>query len=476
MTRLLRIVAPKRHLYRGVGATGARSTSRDAFFVARPCPRVRDGRQATAPHAAARRNLASNRVVRSTMGRVRELVAGVSRSHCVAARQMPMRPAPHGRWRPWSRSRARVRRRRGRLSRRPPGLGRRCHSLLRRPRRAWGPTVKPGPRDATAASANSGSSKSGFLEVQAPAPLGGWCAGEERLPYLTAPASGMTTLSRASCCTCAGCGVCACADASFRPRESPSPARIVNVQMIFPAGTECNEGPALGGTPPPPTGLSACAAATRRSRNRVEKPGYGKRIFRLESNKAPRDSLIDRGAEWIGRVLDPEGKPLEVCHVELRTARYTGVSLESGCTPRGFMFHDIPPGDLLLKVRARAQTASSLAPSRVLRSTVHFAPNERRAEDIRWPTGLDVAGQVVDAAGRPIAAAWLRVFSRTSTVDLAEAPSSFAPTTMRTFALHHLEARQMTPSSWSRRGYSEARVVVEAGSREVQADRSAPVR
>ncbi len=317
---------------------------------------------------------------------------------------------------------------------------------------------------------------SGFLEVQAPAPLGGWCAAEERLPYLTAPASPdedpvtrvvlhMRWLRRVRL---RGRVVSAA--------QKPVAGARVDVQMIFPDGTECNEGPELGGTitagdgtfrlPPLPRGAVEI---------RVEKPGYGARIFKLESNKAPPDLVIDRGAEWIGRVLDPEGKPLEVCHVELHTARYTGVSLESGCTPRGFVFHDVPPGDLLLKVRASAQAPSSLAPSRVLRSKVHFAANERRAEDIRWPTGLDLAGQVVDAAGRPIAAASLRVFSEDPDKSSAEGAIELHAESDGTFALHHLE-----PGKWviigGRTSISQARVVVEAGSRDVRLVDDAPPR
>src|SRR5262249_16213066 len=148
--------------------------------------------------------------------------------------------------------------------------------------------------------------------------------------------------------------------------------------------------------------------------------GYATRDFKLESSEAPRDLMIDRGAEWTGRVLDPEGNPLESCHVELRTGRLTGILQESGCSPRGFTFHDIPPGDLLLQVRARAKAPSSRAPSRILRTKVHFAPNEHRAEDIRWPPGLDLAGQVVDVVGQPIAAARLRVFSADTDKSSAE--------------------------------------------------------
>jgi hypothetical protein len=233
----------------------------------------------------------------------------------------------------------------------------------------------------------------GFLEVQAPAPLGGWCAADERLPYLTAPASRdgdpvtrvVLHMRRLRRVRLRGRVVSAAGE--------PVAGASVDVQMIFPAGTECNEGPELGGTTTAADGTFRLPPLPRGGVEvGVQKPGYGKRIFRIESNDAPRDLVIDRGAEWIGRVLDPEGKPLDACHVELRTERYTGVSLESGCTPRGFVFHDIPAGDLLLKVRAYAQAPASLAPSRVLRSTVHFTPGEHRAEDIRWPTGLDLAG------------------------------------------------------------------------------------
>jgi len=315
---------------------------------------------------------------------------------------------------------------------------------------------------------------SGYLEVQAPAPLGGWCAADERLPYLTGPMPRdgdpvtrvvlhMRWLRRVRL---RGRVVSAAGE--------PVAGAIVAAQMIFPDGTECNEGPELGGTATAADGTFRLPPLPRGGVEVViEKPGYGKRIVRLESKAAPRDLVIDRGAEWIGRVLDPEGKPLEACHVELRTERYTGVSLESGCSQRGFTFHDIPPGDLLLKVRASAQAPSSLAPSRVLRSTIHFARNEHRAEDIRWPTGLDLAGQVVDADGRPIAAAWLRVFSEDIDKSSAEGAIELRANNDGTFALHHLE-----PGKWvvigGRTSISEARVVVEAGRRDVRLVDSAP--
>ena len=145
--------------------------------------------------------------------------------------------------------------------------------------------------------------ESGFLEVQAPAALGGWCAADERLPYLTASARSdddpvtrvvlhMRWLRRVRL---RGRVVSAA--------REPVAGASVDVQMIFPDGTECNEGPELGGTTTAADGTFRLPPLPRGGVEiGVQKPGYGKRIFRIESNHAPRDLVIDRGAEWVGRV------------------------------------------------------------------------------------------------------------------------------------------------------------------------------
>lgn len=250
----------------------------------------------------------------------------------------------------------------------------------------------------------------GFLMLHAPVVLGGWCAGDELVPYAGwRPSDGARAVTRLTL------PVKRLQRSRWRGRIVDAAGRAVPrasvmVEHFFPEGAECSEtwsdrwftadDAGHFALPPLPHGELAL---------RVESHGYATQIFKVALPSPARDLAVDRGARWTGRVLDPDGAALTRCTVTLRTPDEVEVS--AGCGASGFDLRAIPPGDLKVTIEVREHP--TLGRGRRWVSKVHVIANETRHDDLRWPTGSTLAGRVVTPQGVPVA----RVRVATSSAD-----------------------------------------------------------
>lgn len=251
----------------------------------------------------------------------------------------------------------------------------------------------------------------GFLVVHAPLPLGGWCAAREELRYRGARPSadspdGVTRVRLQM--------------RWFRraqwhgrvvgPGGHPIAGATVHVRNILPDGTECSERARREWYT---TAANGSFRLERLPKGMVdllvEAEGYAHQAFNVTVPGPARDLPVDSGAEWKGRLLDPDGAPIDACSMRLHHTRDL-ISIETSCTPQGFSFRYVPAGDTKLYVRVGR--SSWAGDGRGLMVPVHIASGERRIEDLRWPSGLDVSGVVVDEAGVPIPGAYLQTASQ----------------------------------------------------------------
>ena len=280
--------------------------------------------------------------------------------------------------------------------------------------------------------------ESGFLEVHAPGPLGGWCVANEVFPYrgwrASAPVT-RVTLPLKHIRRSRWHGRVVASDGK------PVAGALILIPRIYPKDTECSAfGPddwlKVGGDghfalPPLPDGNVELNVAA---------DGYAERVFLVTLPAGPRDLPIEAGAHWTGRVLDPDGAPIESCLITLRTDDEIEVS--SACSSKGatgFDLRHVPPGPL--KVRIRVNTHPTV-PNRTFVDEVVIVPNERRQEDIRLPAGLTLAGQVVTKTGEPAAGATVVAASTDRDRGAWEGALEVQADANGRFVFHHVGAGQ----------------------------------
>ena len=298
----------------------------------------------------------------------------------------------------------------------------------------------------------------GYLWVSAPDEVGGWCAGFEQLRHRgwqpgsgRPPAMAVTLhLRRLWRSRIVGRII----DAAGHPVAG---ARVL-AEDVFPKGTECSTQGSAASTdsggkfrlPPTPHGRATLD---------VSAPDFAERRIDVEIPSSPRVIPLDSGAEWTGRVIDPEGMPIERCTIQVRTR--DRIQVAAACSPAGFVLHHIPPGELELHVRIYGPHPT-LGSTRVLLATVHLAPDELRNEDIVWPAGAVISGTAVTEDGAPVPGA--EVLAISADVDRASAGDEAGATAASDgrFTFQHLG-----PGDWKLVG--DRRNVSEQGSLTVSA-------
>jgi hypothetical protein len=298
----------------------------------------------------------------------------------------------------------------------------------------------------------------GYLEVDGPELAGGWCAGFEVVhhPGWSAasgkpPAVAITLhLRRVRWSRVVGRVV----DVAGHPIAG---ARV-NAVTVSPKRTGCStEG---SGSVTDEDGTFQFSSPEGGAALTITASGFAGRKIEVDA-PAPRRAIpLYRGAEWTGRVIDPEGAPIEACIIKVR--RRDGVEVDASCSPTGFALHHLPPGVAKLSVRLR-DTHLTLGPERVLLATVYVGDEERRHQDIVWPAGACIWGTVVTADGMPVPGA--EVLAISTDADRANAGDDAKETADGTgrFTFQHLG-----PGDWrlvgDRRNVSEqGSVVVAAG-------------
>ena len=73
---------------------------------------------------------------------------------------------------------------------------------------------------------------------------------------------------------------------------------------------------------------------------------------------------------WTGRVLEPDGTPIEHCSMSIEKSDHT--TAYADCGPAGFAFGVLPAGESTVRVRLDHH---ALGTWRVLKRTVTIAPN-----------------------------------------------------------------------------------------------------
>ena len=139
----------------------------------------------------------------------------------------------------------------------------------------------------------------------------------------------------------------------------------------------------------------------------VERQGYAAKRFNVRTPVPSVKIVLDQGATFRGRVLAPDGVAIESCEVWLEFDPY---SLHNAtCTPQGFLLKYLSPGDAILRVDIKAGSVLGL---RSLSKKVHIEPNQQPQEDIRWPAGETISGEVVTTAGDPVSGIWIQALPR----------------------------------------------------------------
>jgi hypothetical protein len=298
----------------------------------------------------------------------------------------------------------------------------------------------PGPESFTTNAAGRACAEafldSGFLEVHAPKRLGGWCVANEVVRYrgwrASAPVTRVTLRikrihrSRWHGRVVAGDG-------------KPIAGASILIIRIYPKDTQCSEfGPddwrAVGSDgrfalPALPDGAVEL---------RVDADGYAQKVFFIHLPGERRDLAIERGGHWTGRVLDPDGAPIERCLITLRSSDEIEVSSACGSDGAiGFDLRHLPLGEL--KVRIRVTTHPAL-PNRTFVDRTVVVPDEQRREDIRLPAGLTLAGQVVTASGAPAARATVTAVSTDRDRCVWEGALEVQADDSGRFVFHHVAA------------------------------------
>jgi hypothetical protein len=184
----------------------------------------------------------------------------------------------------------------------------------------------------------------------------------------------------------------------------------------------------------------------------IQHDWYAEHELTVVNPSRERELELDRGIRWTGRVLDPEGKPIEKCglvlELESHRTRY------GACSKAGFAFSTLAPGEAKVTVRLEQH---ALGMYRGLEITVKIGDKSRR-EDIRWPSGEPIAGRVVDKDGTPIPGARLIAVPRGTARPVSQrAPGEImleADPNGR-FVFHHL-----APGVWTITGDHRAYKVV----------------
>jgi hypothetical protein len=295
------------------------------------------------------------------------------------------------------------------------------------------------------------------VQVEAPAALGGACAGEERKKIVsgTPPRRIDVTLRVRPLTRDTWSG------RVVTPEGMPVAGARVSMRRAAPVDTPDCSGPVDIGAETRLDGTFVLANVPRgKLEIEVRHGWYLTRSFDTDTIARPRDLTIDRGATWTGRVLDPEGHVIDRCDVFVDKSDR---SIERApCTPDGFALGVLPPGETKATVHVRDHALGKL---RMLHKTVTIAENEHHRADLQWPAGESITGVIIDDKGVPIPHALLDALPK-GAVKLSDR-FSLEEIQIEADDAGRFELRHLATGLWTLASDTRHPVEVAAGARDV---------
>jgi len=249
------------------------------------------------------------------------------------------------------------------------------------------------------------------------------------------------------------------------PEHLPIVGAYVAVRDVQPIGTQCSErsdvvvASGLDGmfelplVPHGPIKLD------------IQHAWYAEKELDITIPSRETEIVLDRGVTWTGRVLDPDGKVIDSCEIFLRLPNQR--LLTAKCSPRGFTFTTLVPGEAKVSVRVDKHP---LGTHRALDTTIQIKGDKPVHDDIKWPAGESIEGRAVDAKGAPIAGARLTALPK----GVAGASDRFVPgeVMLECDADGRFVFRHLKPGTWAitgdRRASHESTVELQTGAKDVK--------
>jgi hypothetical protein len=181
---------------------------------------------------------------------------------------------------------------------------------------------------------------------------------------------------------------------------------------------------------------------------RVWHPDFAVLVTTIIHDGTARDLVLDVGATWTGRVIDPDGHPIDRCTIEVGDGYWTDRA--GRCAAGGaFVIRHLPSG--LANARVRVED-SPLGARRTFGSPIVIPSRPAFSEDIKLEPGLHITGIVVDTNGKPVEGAWLDVAPRRTSNRNVVRDLQVVSDAHGTFAARHLP-----PGTWHLHGDLKSR-------------------
>ena len=242
----------------------------------------------------------------------------------------------------------------------------------------------------------------GALEVTAPEKLGGRCLGWKHWAY---PKGVPGARGTAPIVVKLDAPPLATGRLKGRVRSAdgrPVKGARVNIQSIF-VGDGCSFEPDQSEVTSSADGqFSFSAVAKGTATLEIKHLDFEPRTADAVVPSAGVDIVLEDGASWRGRVLDPDGRPLTDCKAV--TLAGTTWSASGPCPQGSFSLRHLPAGNY--EVGVATDEPSDLG-ARFWKTKTRIAQAEHRIQELSWPRGVTLTGVIVDQAGSPIAGARL---------------------------------------------------------------------
>lgn len=227
------------------------------------------------------------------------------------------------------------------------------------------------------------------LEIWAPETIGGWCAGRLELPAGSRPKRVVMPLTRFPITRMTGRVVTAAG--------TPVAGAIVDLHGIEFDGCTISAGASVKASR---TGVFTLEGLRGDYEVLVHADGFATRDTMLLVKDRAHDVVLDEGSSWSGRVLAPDGSVVRTA--ALSFSRINRDRLVFELTDGAFDMKRLTPGSYTMKIES---TDHPTLGTRIEWRDIVIADGEHRTDDVKFSSGIDLAGVVTgDAHGCVVAA------------------------------------------------------------------------